>query len=284
MKSIQKYTTAVLLVLLVTLTACEDVIDVDVPETAPRLVIEASINWEKGTLGSNQTVTLSTSTPYFNTNQTNVVIGASVKITNTDTNAEFLFIDQNNGEYNSTNFVPLINSNYDLEVLYNGDVYVASETFKSVSEINTVTQSLEGGFDDEVLEVTIFFDDPIDEQNYYLASVFEAGDLFAEVETFSDEFINGNEVSEFFEKESDDEDDQQEYNPGDQVTITLIGISERYYNYMDLLIEQYYSGGNPFASTPAEIKGNCINETNPSNYAFGFFRLSEKVTINYTFE
>jgi hypothetical protein len=282
--SIIKKQIALILVTLLVLTSCEDVIDVEVPRAAPRLVVEASLNWEKGTVGNNQTIKLSTSTPYFDTTVVNDVVGALVKVTNTNTNTDYIFTDENNGNYTVNNFLPIINNAYTLEIIYNGETYIAEETLKSVSEINAVEQSIEGGFDDEVLDVSIFFDDPVDEENYYLIRFIEEGDLFPILETETDEFSNGNEMDEFFEKDKDEENDQEEFNPGDNVTITLYGISERYYNYIDLLIEQYDSGGDPFSSTPAEIKGNCINETNENNYAFGYFRLSETVIVNYTFE
>ena len=59
------------------LYSCTDVIEVDVPVAAPRLVIEASIDWEKGTLGNEQTISLSLSTPYFDDSNT-AVTGASI--------------------------------------------------------------------------------------------------------------------------------------------------------------------------------------------------------------
>ncbi len=280
----KKYSIALMFILIAMLVSCEDVIDVEVPTASPRLVVEASINWEKGTTGNNQTIKLSTSTPYFDTTIENAVTSATVKVTNVSTNTEYVFTNQNNGIYSITNFVPVIDDIYALEVVYNGETYTATETLKSVPEINMVEQSLEGGFDDDVLDVTIFFDDPADEENYYLVRFLEEGDSRLILETLSDEFVNGNEIDIFFEKDRDEEDDQEEFNPGDNVMITLVGISERFYNYSDLLIEQYDSGGDPFSTTPAEIKGNCINETNTDNYAFGFFRLSEIQTINYTFE
>lgn len=280
----KKYSTIpLMLIFFAMLISCEDVIDVEVPTASPRLVVEASINWEKGTTGSNQIIKLSTSTPYFDTTENNVT-GASVKVTNMDTNTEYVFVDQNNGIYSITNFSPIIGDSYTLEIVYNGETYTATETLKSIPEINAVEQSLEGGFDDDVLDVSIFFDDPVDEENYYLVRFIEEGDSRLILETLSDEFVNGNEIDIFFEKDRDEEDSQEEFNPGDNVMITLVGVSERFYNYSDLLIEQYDSGGDPFSTTPAEIKGNCINETNADNYAFGFFRLSETQTINYTFE
>ena len=145
-------------------------------------------------------------------------------------------------------------------------------------------QSLEGGFDEEVLDVYIRYNDPIELGNYYMIRLLEAGDIFPMIDTRSDEFTNGNVQEEFFEKEDDDEDPNEQFNPGDSVRIQLFGISASYYNYISLLIEQYNTAGNPFATTPAEIRGNCINLANENNYAFGYFRLTEFDQVNYTFE
>ena len=274
------------LVLLITLVfmSCEDVIDVDVQTGQTRLVIEASLDWEKGTLGNNQIIKLSVSTPYFETEVIPAVIGASVKVKNIDSNEEFVFLDQNDGTYITSEFVPVMDNTYSLEVIYNNEIYTATQTMTSVSDINNITQSVEGGFDDELLELNIYFDDPENEENYYLVSYYEEGDLFPYFEDISDEFLNGNEIHEFFEKEDDTDNGQVPFQTGDIVEISLYGISEGYYNYMRLLIEQYYSGGDPFSSTPAQIRGNCINETNEDNYAYGFFRVTEVVKTSYTFE
>lgn len=274
----------VLLAVLITFISCDDKIDVAVPEAAPRLVIEASLDWEKGTTGNNQTIKLSTSTPYFETTLNTSVIGATVRVTNNNSNAVYNFTDQNDGTYTINNFVPVLGDSYTLVVIHNGETYTATETLMSVTPILSTTQSLEGGFDEEVLDVTITFDDPADEENFYMIRVKEEGDLLAYLETQSDEFTNGNVQEEFFEVERDDEDETQEYNPGDVVNIKLFGISQRYYNYISLLIEQYDTGGDPFAVTPAEIRGNCINQTNEANYAFGYFRVTEFDQVTYTFQ
>ncbi len=279
-----KYIKQIAIIACLIFASCEDVIDVAVPTAAPRLVVEASLDWEKGSIGNNQTIKLKTSTPYFDTTTNNIVTGATVKVTNNNSGAEFTFTDQNDGTYTTSVFIPVVNDTYTLEIVYNGENYQASETLKSVSDINRITQSLEGGFDDEVLDVTLFWDDPADEENYYLVRVLEVGDLFPFLEEISDEFINGNEIDDFFEKDDDADDPTEEFNPGDTVDISLYGISERYHNYMQLLIEQYDSGGDPFSSVAAEIRGNCINTTTPDNYAFGYFRLTQVVKASYTFQ
>lgn len=282
MKTYIKHITFILVLL--NFSSCEDVIDVDVPTGKIRLVVEASIDWEKGTQGNNQTIKLSTSTPYFETNSNNLLTNASVKVTNTNTNQEFVFTNQNDGTFTTTSFFPVLNNSYELEVIYNGETYQATETLMPVVPIKRITQSLEGGFDDTLLDVNVYFDDPVETDNYYLSSYYEQGDLFPFLRAYSDEFVNGNEILDFFEKEEDEDNENAAFQPGDVVDIQLYGISEAYYNYMRLLIEQYYGGGDPFASTAAEIKGNCINKTNSDNYSFGYFRVSEVIKTSYTFQ
>lgn len=264
--------------------SCEDVIDVKVSEGQERLVIEASLDWEKGTSGNNQVIKLSKSSPYFDNNTNNIVTGASVKVTNNNTLAEYIFNDENDGTYTISNFMPVIGHSYNLEVIYNGETYTGSETLTAVPDINRITQSVEGGFDDELLEVNIYYTDPADEENYYLTKYVEEGDLFPVLEDMSDEFVNGNEIHDFWEKEDNEDNNEKPFEPGDNIAISLYGISQRYYNYIRLLIEQYDSGGDPFSSTAAQIKGNCINTTNKENYPFGYFRVTQVVKANYTFQ
>ncbi|MCF6347125.1 MAG: DUF4249 domain-containing protein [Flavobacteriaceae bacterium] len=261
--------------------SCTDVVDIAVPTEASRLVIEASLDWEKGSSGNNQTIKLSLSTPYFDT-VPNPVTGASVKVENATNGDVFIFEDQQNGSYTISDFVPIINNTYNLEVIYNNETYIAQETLIAVSEINRIEQSLEGGFDEEELDLTIYFDDPVDETNFYYATFLEGDDLFPSRIIMPDEFTNGNEMFILYEEDEDDEED--EILPGDVVDINLFGISEEYFDFLHRLVEQGDDAGNPFATVPTRLKGNCINPENPDNYAFGYFRVTEFVNELYTFE
>ncbi|WP_299526633.1 DUF4249 domain-containing protein [uncultured Lutibacter sp.] len=272
------------LLLTIILTSCTDVIDVEVQVAAPRLVIEASIDWEKGTLGNEQTIKLSTSTPYFDSDEISIVTGASVKVTNDNDGTEFVFLDQNNGNYTVSNFIPEINQSYTLEVIYEGETYNAHENMMSVVDIDAIYQTTEKGFDNEVLEINADFNDPIEEENYYLFKLKRQNDLLPILLDISDEFTNGNLTTVFYEREKDEDINQEEFVVGDIVDVEFYGISEQYYNYIGLLIVQYESLGDPFSTTPVPLKGNCTNTTSPENYAFGYFRLSQVVKDSYTFE
>lgn len=256
--------------------SCEDVIDVNLPTAEPKLVIDASINWFKGTSGNEQRIKLSLTAPFFD-NDIPPATGAEVKIINS-TNDVFVFVeDGNTGIYYNSNFVPVIDETYELEVIYEGDVYSATETLKSVSEITRVEQELDGGFSGDETEIKAFFNDPVDEENYYFFEFVPSLPITPTLDTFKDEFVNGNEIFGFYTEEDLD--------PGQSVIIRNHGVSERFYEFMFLLLQQIDDGGGgPFETQPATVRGNCINETNPNNFPLGYFRLSEVSEFTYTIQ
>lgn len=265
-------------------SSCTDVIEVEVTYGGPRLVVEASLDWEKGTQGNEQTIKLSVMIPYFDDTVIDIVTGAEVKVTDDSTGNIVQFIDQNNGNYTTSDFVPVIGQSYTLEINYNGEIYIAKETLMPVVDIDNVDQSTENGFDPNVIEVNIYFKDPIDEENYYLTKFHEREDLFPTLSDLSDEFTNGNEMFIFYEKTNNENTGEKELQPGDIVDIELYGISKTYYNYIGLLIQQNESAGNPFSSIPVPLRGNCTNLSNPDNYAWGYFRLTQVDRTTYTVE
>jgi len=278
------YIKVIILILVTSIMSCTDVIDVEVQEDTTRLVIQASLDWEKGTAGNEQFVKLSTSTNFFETSSSTAITGASVSVINDTSGDEFVFADQNNGMYATSDFVPVLNQSYTLEIVYNGETYTAKETLTPVTDITDLYQGREDGFDDEELELHVEFTDPEDEENYYLFRFQKEGDLLPEFEVGDDEFINGNEIDTWYETEEDEDTDKIEaIQPGDVVTVEMYGVSEAYYNYMDILIDQI-GGVGIFSATPVAVKGNCINLTNPDNYAHGYFRVTQVVKGSYTFE
>ncbi|MBJ7880588.1 DUF4249 family protein [Gelidibacter salicanalis] len=263
-----------ILSLLLLLTSCEDLIEVDLNTADPKLVIEASINWTKGTSGREQAIKLSLTAPYFEETIT-PANGAVVSITN-QYNTVFKFIEEGTtGMYRNTNFVPQINASYTLNIAYNDEVYKATEIFKSVVTIDRIGQNNEGGFSGDEIELKAYYTDPADEKNFYFFEFISDIPAIPSLSVYEDRFNNGNEIFGFYSKE--------DLKAGDTVTIRNFGISERFYNYMFILLQQNNdSGGGPFETQSAVVKGNCVNETNPENFPLGYFRLSEVAEVNYT--
>jgi len=279
MKTLKKI---ILVVIVIIFASCSDVVDVEVQEGPKRLVVEASLDWEKGSEGNVQTIRLRESTPFFSTNTNTEVTGASVVVTNEGSGASYNFEDQGNGEYLTTNFEPVLEQKYTLRIEYNGEIYTATETMTAVTDITSVFQGRKEGFDDELLEVHVVFTDPEVEGNNYLFKFQREGDLLPDLETAKDEFLNGNEIDWWYEIDEDDDTEIEPFKPGDVVDIEMYGISKAYYDYIKILISQL-GGVGLFESTPVDVKGNCVNTTNPENYAFGYFRLTQVVKTSYTF-
>ena len=261
-------------------TSCVDVIDVDVPTETPRLVIEASLDWEKGTVGNVQNIKLSLSRPFFEITIPSVE-NAVVTVVKNDDNTTFTFAHQNDGIYTTNNFIPQIGQSYTLTVLYNNETYTATETLSAVPEITSVYQSIEGGFDEELIEISVTFNDPVEENNYLMKFTKQNDDVFPVFYSFDDEFRNGNEITIFYERDIEDSQ-HQNFEVGDIININFHAISKRYYNYMSLLLKQFEEG-SPFSTVPVPL-GNCINSTDSNKYPYGYFRVTQVERRTYTLQ
>jgi hypothetical protein len=93
-------------------------------------------------------------------------------------------------------------------------------------------------------------------------------------DVFDDEFFQGNQNFGLYISE--------DLETGDEMKFSLYGISERYKNYMAILIELAEGGGGPWSTPPTNVRGNIINQTTASNFALGYFRLSEVSKMDYT--
>lgn len=266
----------ILFILTLFLNSCEEVVDVDLDTAAPKLVIEAAINWEKGSSGSEQIIKLTTTAGYFE-DKIPTVSNATVYITNSS-NLQFNFVEvPDTGRYVCSNFVPVMDEQYTLTVISNGNTYKATETLKSVAPITRIEQNNEGGFLGKDIEIRAFYDDPADIDNYYLYKYEYSNNIKANYYASEDKFYQGNE---FYSSSDDDE-----LKTGDVVKLTHYGISKQYYNYINILVSIAGSGGGgPFQSPPATVRGNVINTTDSANYPLGYFSLSEIETRSWTVE
>lgn len=265
-----------LIAMMLMLFSCEDVVNVDLDNAPPKLVIDASINWQKGTAGNIQKIKLTTTTSYYS-NVIPTVSGAIITIQSSGNQLYTFTETPNTGEYHCTDFVPEMNQTYTLTVIQNGQTYTATETLKPVAAITTIDQNNAGGFSGNDIEIKTFYNDPPDEENYYLYKYSYPNVIKPDFYVDQDTFFQGN----LFFSISQNSD----LIPGDQITVSHFGISKTYYNYMSVLLSiAGNTGGGPFQSPPATVRGNIINTTNFDNFALGYFRLSEVDTRNYTIQ
>nr|WP_315170265.1 DUF4249 domain-containing protein [uncultured Flavobacterium sp.] len=272
----QKITFFLVFILALLSVSCEDVVDVDLNTAPPKLVIEAAINWQKGTAGNQQRIKLTTTTDYFSSTIPKVS-GAIVTITNS-TNTVFNFVEMpNTGEYFCSNFVPVIDETYTLSVVSKGQTYTATETLQAVAPITKLEQKNDGGFTGKEIEVKAFYNDPANTPSYYLYKYVYSNQVKSNLYVDRDDFFDGNE---FFSISQNDE-----LKKGDKIEITHYGISKAYYNYMSILVSiAGNNGGGPFQSPPATVRGNIINTADKANYPLGYFSLSEIDFRSYTIQ
>lgn len=254
---------------------CEKVVDVDLPTSKPKLVIDAliGINRKKNDahITSGQ-VKLTLTAPFFQ-EEVPVAQNATVEIIDEDTGQSFSLIEDGPGTF-GTGFPNLeFGKEYTLMVRYDGDVYTAKEKLNPSPIIDRVVQG--DGFlfnEDKETEVMITFTDIPNERNYYLFSLGFDNFLVIDDEFFEDGQIT---FSYFYEN----------IKPGDLLTITLFGIDKDFATYADLaLVQSGDDAGGPFSVPPATIRGNIVNTTNADNFPFGYFALSEFNTQSLTVE
>ena len=268
----RKFLSYIIIIFVFGLSSCEEVIQVDLEEAEPKLVIEASILWMKGTDGNFQNIKLSKTTPFYE-DELAAVNNASVKIMSQEGEI-FDFEHQENGVFINTNFDPVLNETYTLEILYEDEIYTASEVLLPVVPIDYVEQKQSGGFAGDEYEIKAYYTDPVAEENYYLFKFFNED---VSLEFYEDEFTNGNQIFGYYSDE--------DIEIGDNIGIEIQGISKSYYEYLFILRSQVGTNeGGPFETMPATVKGNIINRSNPDNYPFGYFRLSEVDSATYTVE
>ncbi|MFT5252442.1 MAG: hypothetical protein ACI87N_001452 [Flavobacteriales bacterium] len=249
------------------LTSCEEVVQIDLNNAAPRIVVEAAIRWQKGTSGSLQKIKLTTTAGYYDT-AIPIVSGAVVTVKNS-ANLIFTFNEINGtGEYVCSNFIPVINDEYTLTVTSKGQKYTATETLKSVAPIVEIIQNDKGGFTGNNIEIKTYFNDPANESNYYLYNYSYSSQVLQNYYVDEDTSYQGNK---FFSISQ-----SNKIKKNDKIMVTHFGISKSYYNYLRILLSiASNGGGSPFQSPPATVRGNLINITNADNYPLGYFSLSE---------
>lgn len=260
---------SLLFVLLV--SSCSNIVELDLENGDPKIVIDAQILWEKGTDGSQQTIKITRMAPYYSPT-TPKVSGAQVRVENSN-GTIFKFNETEPGLYVCTDFVPVIDMEYKLYVQVDGQTLTATEKLVAVPTIDKIEQELQPDITGpDFIVVSFYYKDPADQVNYYLTDYKVDYQAYPEYVLTNDEFVNGNVINEKF--------GGTDLKPGKVMDITHRGISKNFYNYMNLLLEA--SSSNPFGAVPGNIRGNIINTTDTNNFALGYFRLCEANHILYT--
>lgn len=256
---------------------CEKVVDIDVPTTAPKLIIDAAfeVYFDENPVTTKTVVKLSLSADYFD-DTLPAVTNATVFLTDLSNNNIINFTDANaDGNYEpASNFFPADNVTYELTVIYDGETYKGTASKVKSTPFTSVTQGDETLFSGNETELKIAFKDDANAENYYLFDL--TNKLFLAIE---DRFFNGADYnfSYFY--------DEEDLKVPTAVKIKMSGITKEYYTYFRVLIEQSgQNAGGPFETVPSSLLGNMVNTTNSDNFPLGYFHISETDTFTIFLE
>jgi hypothetical protein len=242
-------------------TACQKIINVDLNEVSPMIVIEGFIIDRPGPY----MVTISKSGSYFDQPDLPAVSGAKVIIADNYGSVDTLK-ETKPGIYLTSSLRGSPGRVYTLKVLSENKEYTASSTMHSRVNIDSVnlTKSrfqhfgfVEDGRNDIDIDLNCFFRDPL-EKNFYRFKVFRNDTLRTEdYHLYDDQYSNGQEISLRV----------AHVNAKDTFRIELYSLDKTTFGYYRTLQELMYS--NPvFGSTPANPDNNF------NNGALGYFGAS----------
>ncbi|MDX1446269.1 DUF4249 family protein [Lishizhenia sp.] len=252
--------------LVLVFASCQKVIDVNLNEAAPQVVIESNYYAS----GDSVVAKLSYTSNYFSNEDSEKIANASVTITDPQ-GVPTVLNNAGNGRYDLFNYTPQYNGDYNLEVQLDGVTYSANSFLNDVTPLDSlpyqfIPQSI---FGDSGYVLSMSLTDPIDEANYWRAirvSSDTVNDNEDEIFLFDDEFVNGNvfQIPFFADR----------YAVGDTIFVELRSLDRVTYDYYTELISVL--GGNSAAPTNPT--------TNWNNNALGYFAAWGRDTLSVVIE
>jgi hypothetical protein len=252
-----------------TIPGCQKIINVDLNEAAPRIVIEGLISDSLGPYN----VRISKSGSYFNQPVLPPVSGAEVIITDNAGSTDTLK-EMSPGIYVTSKIIGVSGRTYTLKVLSESIEYVGSSmmlshvNIDSLSLVKSPSQYFDFGGNsrnEKHFEIHCFFKDPL-EKNFYRIKVYSKDTTQTEnYRLYDDQYTNGQETELRVARVS----------VADTFRIELLSLDKQTYGYYHTLEELLHT--NPiFGSTPANPDANF---TNGALGYFGAYAVSSKTII-----
>lgn len=243
--------------LIILLTSCENVIEIELDYMNPKLVIEGVIN----DFDNQCIIKLSKTTDYFNQKSNHTVSDAVITLTD-NAGTIMKFNETEPGNYLGESGQAKSRTNYTLNILSEGNEYVAKATIPEKVNIDSLTckynpKSIiyEVGY-----VVSCHFSDPEEFRNFYRLKTYNINDRTKAKNTkdiYNDDLCNGNHVDWLWK--------YNVYQQFDTVVVELYTLDERTYDYYKTLFP--ISGGTEMMSMVTPANPN----TNISNGALGYF-------------
>ena len=275
-----------ILIGIVALSACERIVDIEIPSEDPVLVVESQITNIKDLWK----VRLTSSQPYFDQTEIDEISSAQVSITGTDGSSQIL-VHTDTGMFVSPDSVQCIpGESYTLKIEYKGELFEATEKMPNGFPIDTIAfynLPENNGF----IEAGIYVFIQGKENDYegdsylwkfYINDTFQEGfgailenDEFGDV-TYLNQKIDVNDLLGGIARGVIPRPFPFKVEEGDVIRVEQFNLSPQYFQYIIDLQTQLGRSGSPFDPPPANPNDNI------SNGAIGYFSVAHKTETSIT--
>jgi len=289
--------------LLISLSSCEDVIEINVEQKQVKLVIDAFVN----TLDTTQNIRITESIPYFSESGTEPgVIDATVLLIDSTSLKIFPFIHAKDGNYQwkpnkAIGDTFKVGNTYALLVITPKDTLLSfTKLYPTVDRIDSLRtiSSIDNGppVDNPGRYAVVFAKDRPEPGNYYWIKTFRNDTFVSEIQklNISQDMGNGSQINGdifIYPKRFNGLNIfRRPYQDGEKVRVEIHSISQLAYLWFNLVVNENRNRGL-FATPPVNIPNYCffrVGFSNPSNpFSFtikdpknpppvaGFFCMSE---------
>jgi hypothetical protein len=290
MKNYRLYIVA--LIALYTLSSCEKVIDLKIPDGEKLPYVDAWITDKPG----KQTIKFLRAVNYLENKEPESISGAQITITDVTDNKTYDFTYQNGAyQYDAgVATIGIIGHTYKLTINWDGQQFEATDVLKRVTTIDSISVEYRGEDDIESDE----------EIGYYAemhARDLPGGTDYSWIRTYKNGSLNYH-VTEmvaidasFYEDVSDGftfiepfregiTSEKEPYQKGDVVKVMIRSMSRPTYDFLDQLISQLYSGGL-FAQVLQNVPSNIFNkQASSQTKIYGWFGTVAETELSRTIQ
>jgi hypothetical protein len=238
------------------LSSCEDVIELDLDTTEPQLVIEANLMADTSSIE----VLITRTNDFYDNSEPESVSNAVISL-ESETGEVYMLTQGDPGKYTAENIRVNSGDFFRLRVALEDEFYEAITNVPFPAVLDSIEQGEFdfgplGDADEGNIQLTAIWDDPAGVENFYRVRSILGDSLLVDVYTIlKDEF------------QGDGEQQRatilRGFNENNQVTLELLTTDEQYYDYFFQL--STLSGQGFGATTPYNPKGNF------DNGALGYF-------------
>lgn len=239
-----------LLVSIVFFASCEKVINVDINNATPRIVIEGIITDEPGLVS--HTVYLSKTNNFSSENKRTPVTNAVIVVSDVTAGTNDTLLQIQPGEYLTQNTFGISGHTYQLSAIVDGKTYTANTTMPDAVKFDSLYTQDFNFFGSKFTQAIPVFTDPAGIKNYYRFAVQVNDSMDKELQAWDDRLSDGKTNSRPLNINN-----QDWLNGSDTLTITMDCTDKACFDFFNTLENASGNGQTP-ANPISNISGDGL--------------------------